>query len=109
MRGSTERGAGSSEHPTSSVAPKCASELAARHLPVNGQSIAASAVDAEPRLQPRLPGGTSRMALAPLLPGTDRDSFRAPGSRGAACLEGRAVDSAAEPRVCSARINIQCG
>src|SRR6266480_432271 len=28
----------------------CASELAARHLPVNGQSIAASAVNAEPRL-----------------------------------------------------------
>src|SRR3989441_9967810 len=32
---------------------KCASELAARHLPVNGRDVAASAADAEPRLQPR--------------------------------------------------------
>src|SRR5437867_8238304 len=30
-----------------------AGKPAARHLPVNGHSIAASAVDAEPRLQPR--------------------------------------------------------
>src|SRR5437879_5168543 len=44
---------------TSSVAFRCAGKPAARHVPVNGQGIAASqciaasAVDAEPRLQPR--------------------------------------------------------
>src|SRR5256885_7119443 len=38
-----------SPHPVA----ECASELAARHLPVNGRDVAASAADAEPRLQPR--------------------------------------------------------
>src|SRR3989441_4708026 len=37
-------------------AAQCASELAARHLPVNGRGCSASAEGAEPRLQPRITG-----------------------------------------------------
>src|ERR1041385_6156380 len=45
------------QHPTNSFASMGAGKPAARHLPVNGQSIAASAVGAEPRLQPRTEAG----------------------------------------------------
>src|SRR5713226_9207755 len=40
-------------------AAECASELATRHLPVNGHGCSASAEGAEPRLQPRITGTAS--------------------------------------------------
>src|SRR5207245_9978031 len=54
--GSREQGAGrrrqiNSQRSTGAL--MCAGKPAARHLPVNGQCTAASAVSAEPRLQPR--------------------------------------------------------
>src|SRR5881409_199501 len=61
------------------VARRGASELAARRLPVNGRSIAASAVDAESRLQPRASDEESRLSTPTLWDRWARAVARHPG------------------------------
>jgi len=61
------------------VARRGASELAARRLPVNGRGIAASAVDAGSRLQPRASDEESRLSAPTLWDRWARTISRRPG------------------------------
>src|SRR5205823_11181789 len=79
-----------------SPCPICASELAARRLPVNGRGFAASAVDAEPRLQPRTLRATPLRDASQSLPsrGFRRELVAA---RPSVRLPGQAIQPSAAP------------
>src|SRR2546427_1988716 len=102
-----QEGEGNSTSQRSSGALMCAGKPAARHVPVNGQSTAASAVSVEPRLQPRtsrrtplFPTGAPSIPTVRICPRHDRPH--------PVINDQRRVDVAGKPAARHVPVNGQC-